>query len=198
MERTTGIEPASSAWKAEVLAVELHPQCVDHDASDSPVVATGRTAPGVSDRGLPSGSVGRRVVIGVASVVLLLALAWPAVAPGEVDSLPLSNYPMFARPREAVSWFHVVVRVDAEGVEHRLDLRTVGGTDQPVQAAETVGQAIRRGEADDLCAEIAHRLHEPGTVQVLTVAHDAPGWFRGRRDPVERRVQAECAAEGRS
>ena len=25
MERTTGIEPASSAWKAEVLAVELRP-----------------------------------------------------------------------------------------------------------------------------------------------------------------------------
>jgi hypothetical protein len=138
------------------------------------------------------------VVIGVASLVLLLALGWPAVAPDEVDSLPLSNYPMFAHPRDAVSWFHVVVRVDAEGAEHRLDLRAVGGTDQPVQAAETVRQAIRRGEADELCAEIADQLHEAGTVQVLTVAHDAPGWFRGRRDPVERRVHAECRVEGRS
>jgi hypothetical protein len=26
LERVAGIEPASSAWKAEVLAVELHPQ----------------------------------------------------------------------------------------------------------------------------------------------------------------------------
>ena len=29
-ERTTGIEPASSAWKAEVLAVELHPRLADN------------------------------------------------------------------------------------------------------------------------------------------------------------------------
>jgi hypothetical protein len=138
---------------------------------------------------------GRRRVISVASVLLLLALGWPAVAPDEVDSLPLSNYPMFARPRDAVTWFHVVVRVDADGLEHRLDLRTVGGTDQPVQAAETVRQAIRRGEVHDLCTEIAHRVRAPGTIQVLTVAHDAPAWFRGRRDPVERRVHAECPVE---
>ena len=134
----------------------------------------------------------RRAGIGVASAALLLALAWPAVAPGEIDSLPLSNYPMFARARGPVSWFPVVVRLDPDGVEHRLDLRVVGGTDQPVQASETVHQAIRRGEAADLCEEIARRVAGPGSIQVLSVAYDAPDWFRGRREPVDRRLHAEC------
>jgi hypothetical protein len=38
----------------------------------------------------------RRIAIGVGSAALLAALAWPAVAPDEFDSLPLSNYPMIA------------------------------------------------------------------------------------------------------
>lgn len=135
--------------------------------------------------------------IAVASAILLLALAWPAVAPDEIDSLPLSNYSMFARPRAAVSWFPVAVRIDEDGVEHRLDLRMVGGTDQPVQAVETIRQAIRLGEAQQLCDEIAQRSAEPGEVQVLVVAYDAPGWFQGHHEPVERRVHAACPVEGR-
>ena len=136
----------------------------------------------------------RRFGIGVLSSVLLLAVAWPAVAPNQIDSMPFSNYTMFARPRAAVTWFPAVVRIDDAGNEHRLDLRVVGGTDQPIQASQTVRQAVRRGEADQLCDEIARRVDEPGRVQVLTVAYDAPGWFRGQRDPVERRVHAECPA----
>ena len=119
-------------------------------------------------------------------------MAWPAVAPDELDSLPFSNYPMFARQREAVSWFPVAVRIDAAGDEQRLHLRAVGGTDQPIQAAETIRQAIRRGEAAELCDEIARRAAEPGEIQILTVAYDAPAWFRGDREPVERRVHAAC------
>lgn len=133
-----------------------------------------------------------RVVIGIASAVLLAALTYPAVAPGELDSLPLSNYPMFAHDRDRVSRFHVAVWLDQAGKEHGLDLRLVGGTDQPVQAAMTVQQAIRAGESDLLCREIAEQLDEPGTVQVAVVTYDAPGWFAGRKDPVERDVHAEC------
>ena len=140
----------------------------------------------------------RRFGIGIASAALLLAVAWPAVAPTSIDSLPLSNYTMCARPRDKVTWFTAVVRIDDAGNEHRLDLRIVGGTDQPIQASETVRQAVRRGEADQLCDEIASRVDEPGRVQVLTVAYDAPGWFRGERDPVERRVHAECPVAGRA
>src|SRR5699024_6042044 len=31
LERMTGIEPAFSAWEADVLTIELHPQCVPKD-----------------------------------------------------------------------------------------------------------------------------------------------------------------------
>src|SRR5690606_32386732 len=96
--------------------------------------------------------------------------------------------------RAAVSWFPVAVRVDHDGVEHRLDLRMIGGTDQPVQAAEAIRQAIRRDEADRLCHEIAQRSGDPGEVQILMVAYDAPAWFRGDHEPVERRVHATCPA----
>ena len=138
----------------------------------------------------------RRVAIGMASAVLLAALAYPAVAPDELDSLPLSNYPMFAHERERVTGFYVAVRVDPDGVEHGLDLRVVGGTDQPVQAAMTVAQAVRAGEADELCAEVAEQVDEPGAVEILNVRYDAPGWFAGEREPVIRTVYATCPTGG--
>lgn len=138
----------------------------------------------------------RRVVIVIASVGALLALAWPAVAPGELDSLPLSNYPMFAHPRDRATTFDIVVLLDTEGVEHRLDLHAVGGTDQPMQAAMTVSQAIREGQADALCAEVAGSLDQSGTVQVVRARYDAVGWFEGARDPIERDVVASCDAGG--
>lgn len=134
----------------------------------------------------------RRVGIGIASAALLVAMAYPAVAPGELDSLPLSNYPMFAHDRSPVTRFSVAVWLDETGEERRLDLRLVGGTDQPVQAAMTVRQAIRAQQSDILCREIAEQLDEPGTVQVAVVTYDAPGWFAGRKDPIERDVHAEC------
>jgi hypothetical protein len=136
------------------------------------------------------------VVIASASVLGLLALSWPAIAPDELDSLPLSNYPMFAHPRDRVTPLDIVVVVDPAGVEHRLDLRLVGGTDQPMQAMMTVRQAVRNGEADELCREVAAAADLSGTVQVIRVHHDAPAWFAGFRDPVERLVFAECDSEG--
>lgn len=138
----------------------------------------------------------RRIAIGVASAGVLAVLAWPAVAPGELDSLPLSNYPMFAHERGRVTRFHVAVLVDPAGEEHGLDLRVVGGTDQPVQAAMTVSQAVRNGEAADLCAEVAEQVDRPGSVEIVSVSYDAPGWFAGDREPVARTVHASCPTEG--
>lgn len=142
------------------------------------------------------GDVIRPRTIAATSIVALAALAYPAVAPAELDSLPMSNYPMFAHPRGEVTRFDVVVVLDDAGQEQPLDLRVVGGTDQPIQAAETVQQAIRRGEADELCEEIADRLDSTGRVQVVTVAYDAVGWYEGDRTPVRRDVRAECDAGG--
>lgn len=131
----------------------------------------------------------------VGSALLLAALAWPAIAPGELDSLPLSSYPMFAHERPAVNEFSVVVNVDSDGVEHRLDPHQIAGTDQPMQAVMTVRQAIAAGTADDLCESIAMRSGRPGTIEIATVRLDAVGWFAGDKEPVDRTVHASCQVD---
>jgi hypothetical protein len=135
----------------------------------------------------------RRGATLVTSAVALGALLWPALDPTPVDSLPISSYPMFARPKRRVSRYPLVVLRDESGRERRLDAQEIGGTDEPMQAAMTVSQAIRTGTAPELCAEIAGALAERGTVEIVTAGYDAIAWFEGRRDPVDRRVHASCA-----
>lgn len=126
------------------------------------------------------------------SVLLLGAMLWPAFGPPEADSLPLSNYPMFARDRERVSSFHAVVLVADDGTERLLRPSEVGGTDQPVQAARTVQQAVRSDEAARLCAEIASGLDSTGRVEVVTRRYDAVAWFRDDRRVIDESVHATC------
>ncbi|HWL45499.1 MAG TPA: hypothetical protein VNQ73_21340 [Ilumatobacter sp.] len=135
----------------------------------------------------------RRVAVG-AGAAAIAVLAWPAVDPSSTDSLPVSNYPMFARPRPSVNRFPVVVLHDADHGERRLDPREISGTDQPMQAAMTVSQAVREGTAAELCAEIAAALAEPGTIEVVTATYDAIAWFDGDERPIEREVHAACEA----
>ena len=129
-------------------------------------------------------------------VAMLLAVVYPAFHPSELDSFPFSNYPMFAHRRGPVSRFDLAVRVDTTGHEHALDPRRIGGTDQPVQAAETVRQAIRNGETDALCAEIAGTIEDDGRIEVISVRFEAVAWFRGQREPVERVLHASCPTRG--
>ena len=133
---------------------------------------------------------GRGIVL--ASAVFLGFLSWPALSPSEIDSLPLSNYPMFAHPRAEVSRFDSAVLIDAAGKERRLDPHTIGGTEEPMQAAMTVRQAIRTGAAEALCEEIAADLAVDGTVEVVSVRYDTVAWFRGDREPIARDVHARC------
>lgn len=147
------------------------------------------------DRQLASPDVRRRGIV-ASSVALLLAVVYPAFHPSELDSFPFSNYPMFAHRRGSISRFDLAVRVDPAGHEHALDPRLIGRTDQPVQAAETVRQAIRAGETDALCAEIADTVDDEGRIEVISVRYDAVAWFRGEREPVDRTLHASCPTRG--
>jgi hypothetical protein len=137
----------------------------------------------------------RRAATLVTSAIALGALAWPAVDPTPVDSLPISSYPMFARPRERVSRYPLVVLRDEAGDARRLDAHAIGGTDEPMQAAMTVSQAIRTDTAAALCAEIAAGVAGPGTIEIVTAAYDSVAWFEGHHDPLDRRVHASCSIE---
>jgi hypothetical protein len=126
------------------------------------------------------------------STIALGVLLWPAFDPAPVDSLPVSSYPMFARPKPRVSRFPLVVLRDESGDERRLDAHEIGGTDEPMQAAMTVSQAIRTDTAPELCNEIAAGVGEHGTIEIVTAAYDAVAWFEGAHEPVDRRVHASC------
>lgn len=137
----------------------------------------------------------RRMGMAAISVVAVALVAWPAVAPEPADGFPVSNYPMFARPRDRVSSFPFVVLRDPSGDTRLLDVGEISGTDQPMQAAMTISQAIRTGTADELCREIAAQLPELGELEIVTAAYDAVAWFEGVREPVRREVHATCPSE---
>lgn len=139
-------------------------------------------------------TVGRRGVA-AGSVILLAAMMWPAVSPSEIDSLPLSNYPMFARERPRESRIDTVALIQSDGTRVRLDASDIGGTDQPVQAFRTVQQAIRTDAVDELCAEIVARLDPAARIEVVSEHYDAIDWFAGEHVPISREVHAECTKD---
>jgi hypothetical protein len=135
----------------------------------------------------------RRRGIAFGSVLTLGFLLWPALHPSELDSLPISNYPMFAHRREAVSQFDFAVLDVPFGGQRRLSAAEVGGSGEPVQAAMTLRQAIEGGAVLELCRELAATVDE-GVVQVVTATYDAVAWFRGDHRPRTRLVHVECPA----
>jgi hypothetical protein len=124
----------------------------------------------------------------LALVVLPLAIG------ARYDSFPLSTFPMFASSRPDVATVSTVVAVDEDGT-HTLSSHVIGGTDEPMLAAETVVRAVRRGAADALCAEVAARagrVASGATLEVVTEEYDTIAWFDGRRAPLSRAVHARC------
>jgi hypothetical protein len=134
------------------------------------------------------------------------ALAWSAVTVviavvGLVplaldrDSYPLSTYPMFSTRRSATGRFHTAVAI-GETV-HRLSPERIAATDEVIQAAATVSDAIARGEVAALCADIAARVAADGpdaatAVEVVSEDYDAVAWYDGDRTPLGRVVHARC------
>jgi hypothetical protein len=136
---------------------------------------------------------GRRAT--VAAAVLAGVLLAPALVATRYDSFPLSTYPMFAGDRDRVAPVSTVVAVSGEGTE-RLSSHLIGGSDEPMLAAETVVHAIRDGTTDELCREVAQRAVgselSGRTLEVVTELYDSRAWFDGEREPVDRTVFAEC------
>jgi hypothetical protein len=113
------------------------------------------------------------------------------------DSYPLSDYPMFARPRGTAEWVATAVAVLPGAEVRRLSPDLIAGTDEVILAGAAVGRAIREGTADVLCEEIASRVAQNGppgaeVVEVVLEQFDAVRWFQGERTPIDRSVQARC------
>lgn len=133
------------------------------------------------------------------SVVLLGAVLSPLARDPPRDDFPLSNYPMFSRRKDTgdVAVGHVVA-IDGEGRGRPVPPRLVG-SEEVMQAHETIRHAIRRGRADVLCEAVAERVAEAGPswadavrIEVRTDRFDALAYFDGDRKPRSGRVHARC------
>lgn len=94
----------------------------------------------------------------MAPLLAALVVLLPVLRSPRADSYPLSTYPMFATNQDLHAAIATAVGIDGDGEESRLGARVIGGTDEVILAAVTVSVAVRRGEVDELCREIAERL----------------------------------------
>jgi hypothetical protein len=129
-------------------------------------------------------------------VYALGGLAVAAVAlPGftDKDSFPLSNYPMFSYDLGRVRPIDTAVGVTDDGEQERLSPEVIAGGYEVIHASRTVSKAIRAGDADALCNEIATRAGTEFTrIEVVTETYDTVRWFGGDETPLDRVVHASC------
>jgi hypothetical protein len=112
------------------------------------------------------------------------------------DGFPASTYPMFTEDPGRVLELPTVVAVTATGVE-RLSPRQIAGTDQIVQAWETVRSAVARGPdaTAELCDDVAGRLDAPAALAVVVERYDTLAWAADpTAAPEDRRTVVRCGA----
>jgi hypothetical protein len=140
----------------------------------------------------------RAAIVGVVAVGAVLV---PLGRDLGADSLPLSNYPMFTARRAQVTSIERAIGISPDGTEHVLGPELTGGTVEVIHAAQTIVDAIRAGNADGLCAEIASRVAESGdadTTEVIVVRErfDIVASLDDEDpEPVDRQVHARCRVE---
>jgi hypothetical protein len=137
----------------------------------------------------------------VASAILLLVMAAPALRAPHDDGFPLSTYPMFAHRRGRTNDVTSAQAVAADASEQPVPPRFVANA-ETMQAFYRIARAVEAGpeQAQALCETIATRLqeaHEPAfaravRVELVTERVDAIDYLAGRARPFERRVHARC------
>jgi hypothetical protein len=126
---------------------------------------------------------------------LTAAVLWPLV-PDE-DGFPLSNYPMFSTPKNTRAKIYHVVGFTPQGQGYPLSPEMVG-TDEIMQAYQTVKLAIRGGRARALCEQAAARVKDSDDfaavtrVQVRIDVFDSVRYWQGDRDTERTRIVAKC------
>ncbi|MCA9706835.1 MAG: hypothetical protein KDK70_13365 [Myxococcales bacterium] len=146
----------------------------------------------------PTMGPGRRVAVALWSAGLVVAVLWPILREPPRDGFPLSNYPMFshAKTREDGRIVHVVA-YSRQG-RHRPVGPDLLGSEEVMQAYQTVQVAIRRGHARELCERTAARVaRDPGhadveRLEVRTDLYDAVDYFAGDTKPRSTQIHARC------
>ena len=139
----------------------------------------------------PSHEVAGSWVRRLLTVALLVALVSPAIR--NQDSLPLSTYPMFAGTRSNLSTFVTASGVDGPGDRVSLSALTISQSRDRLIAQSFLNDAVQRGDAVPLCAEIAGRVDTSiVAVEIARERHDTIARLRGEASLRERDVLATC------
>jgi hypothetical protein len=140
----------------------------------------------------------QRLAVALFGVGLLLAVLWPILRDPPRDGFPLSNYPMFSADRDtAEADIGHVVGFSREG-RHRPVTPAIVGSEEVMQAFQTVKLAIGRGDAVELCRQAAERVQaDPAyadleRLEVRTDRYDALAYFAGDTKPRRTQVHARC------
>lgn len=136
------------------------------------------------------------------SAVIVVLVAFPGlrmlVEDSTADGFPLSTYPMFTNDPGRIVELPTVVATGEDGAVERLSPQQIAGTDQVIQAAVTVQDAVRGGRSATaaLCREVAARVERPSTtIAVVVERHDAIAWSGDpAAEPLSRRVVTTCEA----
>jgi hypothetical protein len=132
---------------------------------------------------------------------LALAILAPLALPRGWDDFPISSYPMFSRNVGRIVTLGHALFVDESGERTPVPPAIVG-TPEPMVAKNLVENAIARGQAAELCAQIASRANPPNAkgqrgverVEIVTSTFDSRLYFQAARTPTNRTVHATCAA----
>lgn len=136
----------------------------------------------------------------VVSIVFVAVLFVPVIR--WEDGFPLSNYPMFSRPKDREARIYHVVGFSETG-HHRPLTPEMVGTDEIMQAHVSVRLAIGRGPGAvaDLCQRAARAVAaEPSwsdvsLVEVRVDWFDAIDYWQGARKPVRSRIAGRCPVQ---
>ena len=132
--------------------------------------------------------------------LLLAAVVSPMLRSPPVDGFPLSNYPMFAHDRDRSVRIGHVIAFDAGGGGRPVPPELLG-TNEVMQAHQTVVVALRQGEAAaaDLCRETADAVRQAGgawadavRLQVRVDHYDSIAYFEGETRPRRSQTLATC------
>jgi hypothetical protein len=128
-------------------------------------------------------------------MAFLGAMTWPMHS--HVDGFPLSDYPMFSRPKDSQAVIHHVVGFSRDGMHRPMGPEQLG-TDEIMQASQTAKLAIRDQRADDLCRRVAAKIVDDDDyaditkLQVRVDWYDAIAYWNGDRKPRRTILAAAC------
>jgi hypothetical protein len=146
------------------------------------------------------------------SGVVLLAVLWPLFS--REDSFPLSNYPMFSRPRGQPVLFSVVAS-SSDGAEWSVPSALVG-SDEVLQTKVLIQRAVDGGRKAmaELCGSVARRVggqalnrdpraassntaaERPEFVDIVSRRYDPVQYFVAGPSPIEEQRLHRCPIGG--